>query len=158
MGAWFALIDGACDPRLEGLVRQCRDHICLFRGQIDPRIAQVAPWLVRIDERDPLLSIWQQHGRGLHWGMMAYSELSLDALRGRFRRSLQAMLPDGTVALFRFYDPRVFNTYLRAATPEERAPWFEGIWQYDVEQDGGAAMHHYRLTAGRLYDGEQLLG
>jgi Domain of unknown function (DUF4123) len=52
---WYAIIDGAQDPRLMELVAQCRDHLCLFKGRIDPKILGVSPWLVRIDEREQLL-------------------------------------------------------------------------------------------------------
>lgn len=153
--SWFAVIDCASDPRLEGLVRSCREHICLFKGKVDPALSRAAPWLVRIDEGEALLPTWQQHGRGLSWGVMAYSALPIDGLQRFFRRFLQAKLPDGTLALFRFYDPRVFNTYIRAAEPDERAPWFDGVAQYGVEAEGGATMHQYRIAGGTLLDGNR---
>lgn len=157
-GAWYAIIDGARDPRLESLIRGCRHHICLFKGKIDPAIAQVSPWLVRVDQQEPLMSIWHQHGRGQSWGLMAYSTLPLDGMQRYFRRFLQAMLPDGMVALFRFYDPRVFNTYIRTLTPEEREPWFAQVQAYAVESADGAGLHQYRVAHGRLYDGDQCIG
>ncbi|WP_420382714.1 DUF4123 domain-containing protein [Novosphingobium sp.] len=156
--AWYAIIDGSRDPRLEALVGGCRDHICLFKGRLDPQLSQVAPWLVRIHESEPLLGTWQQHGRGLAWGMMVYSSASLVDLQRFFRRFLQARLPDGMVALFRFYDPRVFNTYIRAALPEERAPWFAQVQQYAVESADGTALHQYRLSEGHLWDGNSAIG
>lgn len=156
---WHALIDCAQDPRLLELVRSCRDHLCLFKGRdLDPRLLEAAPWLVRIDPAEPLLGIWQQHGHGASWGMMVLSDLPIDRLQRHFRRFLQARLPDGMVVLFRFYDPRVFNTYLRSATPEERVPWFDGVQQFSVETAGGTAMHHYRLLEGRLFDGASPVG
>lgn len=156
---WVALIDCAQDPRLVDLVRSCQGALCLFKGRdLDPRLASGAPWLVPIDPAEPLLATWQQHGHGLSWGLMVLSDLPLAQLQRHFRRFLQAKLPDGTVALFRFYDPRVFNTYIRAAQPDERAPWFEGVAQYSVEGAGGAQMHHYRLDGGRLHDANTIIG
>jgi len=156
---WYAIIDCAQDPRLIDLVRSCAEHLCLFKGRdLDPGLLAVAPWLVRIDPAEPLLPTWQQHGHALHWGVMALSERPIDELQRHFRRFLQAKLPDGTIALFRFYDPRVFNTYIRAATPEEREPWFSAVQQYSVEGEGGTAMHHYRLHEGGLYDGTVRIG
>ena len=156
--SWFAIIDGSRDPRLEGLVRGCREHACLFKGKIDPRIAQVAPWLVRVDQRDPLLSIWQAHGRGQAWGLMACSDRTFEQLHRHFRRFLQAMLPDGMVVTFRFYDPRVFNTYICAALPDERAPWFDGVSAYAAESPDGSFLHQYRLAEGKFYDGDRIIG
>jgi hypothetical protein len=157
--AWYAIIDGARDPRLHGLVSSCASHMSLFKGKLDPGLYAVSPWLVRIDEREALLSTWQQHGRGESWGIMLLSPLKIEQLQRHFRRFLQAKLPDGTIALFRFYDPRVFNTYIRAAAPEERAPWFEGVMQYGAEAAGGQGMYQYRLDeGGRLHDGNQIIG
>ncbi|MDE2595333.1 MAG: DUF4123 domain-containing protein [Sphingomonadales bacterium] len=155
---WYAIIDGAQDPRLTALVQQCRTRLCLFKGKLDPALEAAAPWLVLIDQNEPLLPTWQQHGRGANWGIMVLSPLDIEDLRRHFRKFLQAMLPDGLVALFRFYDPRVFNTYLRSATPEERVPWFEGVLQYGVETEGGQAMHQYRCDNGRLIDGDRYIG
>lgn len=155
--AWYAIIDGSQDARLEGLVQTCAEHLCLFKGVKHPMLSQTAPWLARIDEREPLLATWQQHGKGLNWGLMVQSALPIEQLQGLFRKFLQAKLPDGMLVLFRFYDPRVFNTYIRAATPEERAPWFNGVLQYAVEGAGGATLHQYRLDQGKLFDGNALI-
>ena len=155
---WYALIDCAQDTRLLDLVRSCASHICLFKGRdLDPQLLDAAPWLVRIDGGEPLLGTWQQYGHGASWGLMLLSDRGIEQLQRHFRRFLQAKLPDGTIALFRFYDPRVFNTYIRAATPVERAPWFDGIAQFSVEGAGGTAMHHYRQQDGRLLDGAQAI-
>lgn len=156
--SWYAVIDGAQDPRLVDLVRSCAQRICLFKGELAPEVLQAAPWLVRIDERESLLSTWRQHGDGLSWGVTLLSELPLEALQRHLRRFLQARLPDGTMALFRFYDPRVFNTYIRAATEEERAPWFEGVSQYAAERAGVPGVHQYWLSGGRLFDGDRAIG
>ena len=154
---WFAVIDGAQDPRLAALVQSTRDHACLFSGKLDPDLATASPWIARIDPAEALLPTWQAHGRGLHWGLMVEAQLALDEVRSRLRRFLEAKLPDGMIALFRFYDPRVFNTYLRAATHEERAQWFGGgIVQYAVEGEGGVT-HQYRLSGDRLMDGNAVV-
>lgn len=156
---WYALIDCAQDPRLVELVRSCATQLCLFKGKdVDPALLGVAPWLVRIDPSEPLLPTWQQHGHAGSWGVMLLSAEPIEDLQRHFRRLLQAKLPDGTIALFRFYDPRVFNLYIRAAGPEERAPWFGPVLQYSVEAEGGTAMHHYRLIDGGLYDGDDRIG
>jgi hypothetical protein len=157
--AWYAVIDCAQDPRLVDLVRSCRDHLCLFKGRnLDPQLLGASPWLVRIDSAEPLLGAWQQHGHGASWGMMILTDMPMERLHRHLRRFLQAKLPDGMIVLFRYYDPRVFNTYIRAATPEERGPWFDGVQQFSVESAGGTAMHHYRLVEGGLFDGANRIG
>jgi len=66
-------------------------------------------------------------------------------------------LPDGTVALFRFYDPRVFNSYVAACTAEERSPWFKDVSRYLVQADDGVR-HTYQLHEGQLFDGQRRVG
>jgi hypothetical protein len=154
---WYALIDAAQDARLHGLIAQCEARCCLFSGRLSPRFAAAAPWLVRIDPREPLVRIWQVHGRGRNWGVMCEAEGGPESLRRHFRRFLQASLPDGTVAQFRFYDPRVFLAYMFGAGEDERRPWFEGIRQFVVEGADGAE-HSLRLRGGQLYDGDQPAG
>jgi hypothetical protein len=156
---WYAIIDCAQDPRLVDLVRACAVNLCLFKGEdLDPALLAAAPWLVRIDPAEPLLPTWQQHGHAASWGLMLLSGQRIEDLQRHYRRFLQTKLPDGTIALFRFYDPRVFNTYIRAASVDERERWFGPVLQYSVEAEGGTAMHHYRLLEGGLYDGNNRIG
>ena len=95
---WYAIIDGAQDPRLVDLVQQCSERSCLFKGESARSLAGVAPWLVRIATDEALLATWQEHGRGRNWGVMLLSSLSLAELQRHFRKFLQAKLPDGTIA------------------------------------------------------------
>jgi hypothetical protein len=157
MSAWYAVVDAAQDPSLYALVRRCGGQECLFSGDLAPVLAAASPHLVRLDEGSPLMGAWQERGGGKNWGILVESDLAFEPLRRHFKKFLNARLPDGTVALFRFYDPRVFNTYIRACTPGERAPWFNGVHQYSVEGEGGA-VHNYRLRGGVLWDGEAALG
>lgn len=150
---WFAVIDAAQDDRLYGLISQSADRCCLFSGRLSPRFAAAAPYLARIDEREPLIRIWRTHGRGRNWGLICEADGGLERLRRHFRRFLQAELPDGTVAQFRFYDPRVFLGYLFGATAAERSAWFDGVRQFVVE-GGDGAEHSLRLRGGQLFDGD----
>jgi hypothetical protein len=153
MTAWYALVDTAQDPLLHPLVGECAKAECLFSGDLDPVLAAASPHLVRIDDRSPLMATWKKQGAGKNWGILCESDIAFDALRRHFKKFLNAKLPDGTIALFRFYDPRVFDTYVRACTPEELARWFKGVSQYSVEGEDGA-VHNFRLRGGRLYDGD----
>ena len=153
MSGWFALIDTAQDDRLYPLVQQCARRACLLSGDLPPVLAAASPWLIEIDEEEPLLGIWQRHGAGRHWGILLESALPMAEVRKHARRFLQAMLPDGTVALFRFFDPRVFLTYLPSAPPEQQAAWFDGVTQFAVEGADGA-QHSFRWRRGQLFDGD----
>ena len=157
MSDWYAVIDTAQDERLYALVQQCARRRCLLSGELAPVLAAASPWLVAIDEGEPLLGIWRRHGAGRSWGILIESAHGLDGLRKHLRRFLQAMLPDGTVALFRFFDPRVFATYLPAAPGEQQAQWFDGVAQFAVEGQDGAS-HSFRWRQGQLFDADRAVG
>lgn len=150
---WFALVDTAQDPALYPLVTKSSEWQCLVSGNAPPVVAATLPYLVRLRPGDSLTEHWRSKGQGRNWGIQLQSALSLDALRLHFKKFLTAKLPDGIVALFRFYDPRVFRMYIRTSLPEERLPWFRGVACYAVEGDRPGTMHAFRWANGRLYDG-----
>jgi len=58
---------------------------------------------------------------------------------------------------FRFYDPRVFTTYIASAPPEQAAEWFDGVSAYAVEGEAGTT-HYFRWRRNQLHDGETPIG
>jgi hypothetical protein len=156
MTDWYAVIDTAQDPALHPLVTATLEHQCLVSGEIAPVLAAALPYVVPMRKGEPLAEAWTAHGSGRNWGILLQSSRGAEALRTHFKKFINAMLPDGTVALFRFYDPRVFRTYIAAATPEERAPWFDGIDRYSVESVTPGQFHDFRFAGGALYDGAQV--
>src|SRR5215216_2169579 len=146
----YGLIDAARDDRLYELVAASRAHACLFAGELDPELERAAPYIVRLTDDSPLCEAWRDEGRGQSWGIQCTSTSSLAEVRRHFRHFLQAKLPDGTVALFRFYDPRVFRTYLPTCTPHELAPWFLEVSEYRVEAEDGSTTICYSLWNGEL--------
>jgi Domain of unknown function (DUF4123) len=152
-GNWFALVDTARDPSLHGLVTQCKDQHCLIGGDVAAVLAPTLPYIVRLNNEEPLAVAWRGKGAGQSWGILLQSAGSLDQMRLHFKKFINARLPDGTLALFRFYDPRVFRTYIRAALPEERLPWFKGVVRYSVESTQAGHYHDFRINEGQLFDG-----
>ena len=71
-------------------------------------------------------------------------------VRRHLRQFLQAQLPDGRVVLFRFYDPRVWRTYLPTCEPAELQRWFTGIDEYGADAPSGNGTIVYRLDNGTL--------
>jgi len=151
-GRWYAVIDGAQDPRLVPLVQSCAQHTCLISGELDPGLAPALPWVALLDPAERLAEVWREHGQGRNWGIMLQSPLDLLHAKLHLKKFLNARLPDGQLVLFRFYDPRVFRTYLRAATPEERAPWFAGVTRYSVETPQPGTYHDFTLNGALLLD------
>ena len=58
----------------------------------------------------------------------------------KYFQFLQAMLPDGQIVLFRFYDPRVFRAYLPTLNEAERWQWFAAVEEFRIETKDGSGM------------------
>jgi hypothetical protein len=152
---WYAIVDSAQDPALLAKVKSCRQHACLISGELDPVLAAALPWIVALDPEEQLAMAWRVEGEGRNWGILVQSPLDLDQLKRHFKKFLNAKLPDGMIALFRFYDPRVMRAYLRAANMEERESWFQGVTRYSIETEQAGQYHDFTIRDGRLFDGAQ---
>jgi hypothetical protein len=130
-GALWAILD-ACDaPEVPARLRLLPPERggCLWSGEAREKHWGVAPWLAKVDV--PLLdwvraTLWAEP-----WGLFVEARATADVLRKHLRRQLIAQDGSGKRMYFRFYDPRVLRTYLRTATPSERADLFgpaESFW------------------------------
>lgn len=149
---WFSVVDTAQDPSLYALATSASAWEPLVAGAPPGDLAATLPYVVRLRQNEAIAERWRTVGAGRNWGIHLQSSLPINQLRLHFKKFLTVDLPDGRRALFRFYDPRVFRTYIRAASPEERDPWFRGVACYVVENGRGGS-HTFRLHDGRLYDG-----
>ena len=145
----YGIVDAAQDPGLHELVLTCPERACLFAGPLRPPLHMVAPYLVRLDSDTPLTHAWHREGWGHNWGILCLSTSRLEALRRHLRQFLQAMLPDGEIVLFRFYDPRVFRSYFPALEADVKAGWFEMVEEYRVETPAGAGTLYFRADGTR---------
>lgn len=149
MTSLFGLVDAARDQRLYRLIQQCPEQACLFGGRVEPPLALAAPYIVHATPDNPLFHAWREQGWGQSWGIWCRAAAPLADVRRHFRKFLQAVLPDGDVVLFRFYDPRVWRVYLPSCQPPELAQWFTGIDEYAAEGEKGELLR-YRCQGGAL--------
>jgi len=71
----YAILDGASVPRLPQTLEQMGvESECLFRGELDPELALVAPYLVTVQPGHPFTEWLLQEGWGQHWGVFAISQ------------------------------------------------------------------------------------
>src|SRR5205085_11474731 len=74
----FAVLDGASAP---GLVKSLYEHepeyCCLYRGELAPDMATVAPYLVRLEPENEFTELVLGEGWGAHWGSFMNSAASL---------------------------------------------------------------------------------
>jgi hypothetical protein len=122
----FAVLDGASIPGLlEQLYAEPKpEYVCLYRGELEPDIAEVAPYLARLEPTHPFTAWLFAEGWGRHWGIFALSRSGLKAVRTHLRKFLKVKDAEGRQLHFRYYDPRVLRLFLPACTAQELADFF----------------------------------
>jgi hypothetical protein len=150
----YAILDGASIPNLLAELRgenAPAQFECLFRGDLAPDMAEVAPYLVRL-EHDAKFTDWLiEGGWGNHWGIFALSQLDFQSIRYHFRSLIRVYDETGKRYLFfRYYDPRVLLVFLPSCQGAQLADLFGPVDFYLAEGGQGAELHRYAQEAGKL--------
>lgn len=110
-GKLWAILDACDEPEVPGKVEELGPRAkCLYRGTDDPNLLAVAPYLAHLqpDDVDWLSEVmW-----GRFWGIFAIAQADIKTLRRHFRKFLTVELEGDGPVYFRFYDPRVLETFL----------------------------------------------
>jgi hypothetical protein len=123
---------------------------CLFRGTLEPDMAEVAPYLVRLDPKSEFTEWVVGTGWGQHWGTFLASRGSFRSLRNHLRALTLVYRRDGTPLYFRFYDPRVLRIFLPTCSPEQLKQMFGPVDAFLAETEAGDAMSIYRFSGEAL--------
>lgn len=147
----YAILDGASVPELpQTLERFEVESECLFRGDLEPDMVLVAPYLAAIQPSHPFTEWLLQEGWGKHWGIFAISEADFRDLRMHLRTFLKVYGPDLTPLYFRYYDPRVLRTYLPTCNEQELRTVFGPVLRYLVEDEDPTALLKFESGEGRI--------
>jgi hypothetical protein len=111
-GTVYALLDACDEPRIPAYCRAlpAARAACLFEGQGLRDFWHVAPYLIQTSAADVdwiRRNLWNTP-----WGYFVLARTELMTLRAHYRTYLRFQRQDGTVMLFRFYDPRVIKALL----------------------------------------------
>jgi hypothetical protein len=133
-----AVLDGAAIPNLLKMIDEYQPlHVCLLRGvDGDPELAETAPYLVQLEAGTPFTEWVLMESVGKHWGIFSIAPETASFfidLRKHFREMLRGNLPDGESVLFRYYDPRVCNTFLPTGDKTQLLDFFGPVAQYLAE-------------------------
>ena len=111
--ATYTILDGAaCEELLPMLEMHTPDYCCLYAGDLDDDVEEVAPYLVRLEADHPFTA-WLLESIGHKpWGIFCKAPSTLRELRKHSRQFLIVKGPDGENLYFRFYDPRVLANFL----------------------------------------------
>jgi len=148
----FAILDGASVPDLQMRIYEMRPpHYCLFRGELKPDMAEVAPYVVQLVPGAPFTD-WVLAGEnfGKHRGIFAQSLHSIKEMRRHFRALVTVNDEQGTPMYFRFYDPRVLRNFLPTCNPDELKTFFGKVETFFAEDQKGEKFSAFSLENDAL--------
>lgn len=151
----YAVLDGASVEDLLPKLYDLRpEFVCLYPGELEPDMAEVAPYLVRLDPGSAFADWVVREGWGRHWGVFAASDAGMREVRHHFRTFTTVHGPDGKPLLFRYYDPRVLRLFLPTCTAEELRVFFGPVGRYLLEGEDPQTLLSFELDGGALRRGE----
>lgn len=143
----YALLDGASVPDLPMKLYEMKPpRYCLFTGNLDPGMAAVAPYLVRLYPNTPFTNWILSECWGKHWGIFAHSRKSLKDMRQHFRSLTTVYDERGNPMTFRFYDPRVLRRYLPTCRPAELKVFFGDVESFFAESEDNEKLLNFNLA------------
>ncbi|MBL8484935.1 MAG: DUF4123 domain-containing protein [Rhodocyclaceae bacterium] len=155
--AVFVLLDGAATP---GLLERLYapdgpEFVCLYRGELEPDIAEVAPYLARL-EKSEAFTDWLFSGWGQHWCsyLVVMPQFDLQQLRYHFRKLNRVYGPDAKPLLFRYYDPRVLRSFAPTCNALQLAELFGPVQRFLVEAADPAICLELSVANGELVSRE----
>ena len=133
----YAVLDGAAIPGLlDNLYADDGpEFCCLYRGELEPDLAECAPYLTALKPGAGFTDWLLTEGWGNHWGIYASSAANMKAMQKHFRTFLMVKDPDGKQLYFRYYDPRVLRVYLLTCNQQEVATVFGPVRHYSLEDE-----------------------
>ena len=132
----YAVLDGASVPGLRAKLHGCKEEwASLYRGELEPDLAEVAPYLVKLRAKSEFTDWLLAEGWGKHWGIFAVTAVGLEALRRHFRHFLRVKDHTGKILYFRFYDPRVLQVYLPTCRRDELGFVYGAVTRFVAEDE-----------------------
>jgi uncharacterized protein DUF4123 len=155
-----AMLDGASVPGLlERLDSERSLEVeCLFRGALEPDMAEVAPYLVKLELESEFTEWVVGSGWGRHWGTFVTSRRGFRNLRDHLRALTLIYRRDGTPLYFRYYDPRVLRIFLPTCSPAQLRQMFGPVDAFLAENDGGDSVSIFRLNGEALSSVQRRVG
>lgn len=148
----YTVLDGAVIPDLPVKLYEMQPRsICLYRGELPADLVYAAPYLVQLLPEAKFTNWLLSECWGKHWGIFAQSPLTLVGMRKHFRSLLTVYTEEGKPLLFRYYDPRVFLTFLPTCNTDELENLFGNVSYYFVETEKEKRLLRYNFKESKLY-------
>lgn len=148
----YAILDGGSIPNLlDKLYGDQRPEFgCLYAGELTPDLAEVAPYLVRLEPKSEFTEWVLGQGWGNHWGVYVLAALDFDGVRHHLRKFLIVHDTGGKPFYFRYYDPRVLRTFLPSCKLGELVEFFGPLKTWVLEDEDPATLLRFDYADGQL--------
>lgn len=147
----FAVLDGASIPGLPIRLYEMRPpHYCLFRGELEPDMAEVAPYVVYLAPNTAFTDWVLSESFGKHWGIFAHCRHSIKEMRRHCRALVTVYNEKGDPLLFRYYDPRVLRKFLPTCNVGELKTFFGKVETFFAETEDGKNLSSFRMENDQL--------
>ena len=151
----YAVLDGASNPALlDHLYAAERpEFACLYRGELEPDLAECAPYLVRVEADLPFTQWVIGNCLGQNWGIFALSRADLQAMLQHLRKHNMVYDPDNRPLLFRYYDPRVLREFLPICDDGQATQFFGPVEAFFAEAEDGASHLRFDRPVAQTNEG-----
>jgi hypothetical protein len=147
----YAILDTARGEVIfSNLVLADSEVTCLLRGDQAIDLADVAPYLFRLEQKNPFTNWFLENYWGKSWGILFESPEKLSKLKRHFRKYLVVYTEEGKPLYFRYYDPRVLRVYLPTCNEEELNIVFGPVTRFLVEGEKADELLEYTLVDKKL--------
>lgn len=143
----YAVLDGASVPDLPTKLYEMKPpYHCLFTGDLEPDMAEVAPYLIQLHPKTPFAEWVVEEFWGKHWGIFIHSRKTLKDMRKHLRSLVTVYDETGNPMTFRFYDPRVLHRFLPTCKPAELKVFFGDIEMFFAESEDDRKLFGFDLA------------
>lgn len=152
----FLVVDAASDPSIFPFLYAHQDELTvqsLYKGEAAAELAEVAPYLLALDENDGPARKFVAQGWGHHRFILLCTAAGFDDMRQHLRKLTFAQMPDGEAVLFRFYDPRVTRIFLPTCDGAQLARFFGPASRIVTETQDPVRAACFDFRDGRLEAG-----
>ncbi|PWC34733.1 hypothetical protein TSO352_27305 [Azospirillum sp. TSO35-2] len=149
--ALYMIVDAARDPGLyPGLLahEDGADMRSLYQGDTAGELAEVAPYLVRLERGSAVTDWLLGDGWGRGWGILVLADRDIDAVRRHFRKLTIVNGEAGETYLFRFYDPVVLAAFLPTCDAAQCAALFGPGFRFMMEDAAAGALVLFEAPNG----------
>ncbi|WP_257835004.1 DUF4123 domain-containing protein [Burkholderia glumae] len=135
----YALVDALllADATGGSVPQRSQAAVALFDGTPDASLADAGPWLLAWEQTSSslrhTLSTMAAGPAGVSWLISAYP---IESLADELRHRLDVRLPDGRMALLRFYDARIAADMTSLMSLSQRLQFFAPTFDWLVEVNG----------------------